>query len=106
MAAAPVRSMQARARPLSDGLALVLREAGEHLKDQPAAGVGGVYGLGGALQGHATVLQPVVGVDNDQEGSAEPIQAVDEERGELALFGVLEEPPTFWPLMQRDGARY
>jgi hypothetical protein len=32
-----------------------------------------------------------VGVDGDQERSAEPIQAVDEERGELALFGVLEE---------------
>jgi hypothetical protein len=47
-----------------------------------------------------------VGIDNDQEGPAEPIQAVDEERGELALFGILEEPPTFWPLVQRDGARH
>jgi hypothetical protein len=36
-----------------------------------------------------------VGVDNDQEGSTKPIQAVDEERGELALFGILEEPPPF-----------
>jgi hypothetical protein len=47
-----------------------------------------------------------MGVDNDQEGSAEPIQAVDEERGKLALLGILEEPPTFWPLVQRDGARH
>jgi hypothetical protein len=36
-----------------------------------------------------------VGVDNDQESPAEPIEAVDEERGELALFGILEEPPPF-----------
>ena len=47
-----------------------------------------------------------MGLDGYQEGPTEPIQTVDEERGELALFGVLEEPPTFWPLMQRDGARY
>jgi hypothetical protein len=93
-------------RPLPDGLPLILREASEHLEDEPAAGVGGVYGLGGALQGHATVLQPVVGVDNDQEGPAEPIQPADEERGELVLLGILEEPPTFWSLVQRDGARY
>jgi hypothetical protein len=31
-----------------------------------------------------------VGVDDDQEGPAEPIQAVDEECRELALFGILE----------------
>jgi hypothetical protein len=47
-----------------------------------------------------------VGVDNDQEGSAETIQAVDEERGKLALLGIFEEPPTFRPLVQGDGARY
>ena len=46
-----------------------------------------------------------MGVDDDQEGSAEPIQAVDEERGELAPFGILEEPSPFRPLVQRDGAR-
>jgi hypothetical protein len=87
--AAPVRPVQARPRPLPDGLALVLCEAGEHLEDEPAAGVGGVYGLGGTLQGHTAGLKPIVGVDGDQEGPAEPIQAVDEERGELALLGVL-----------------
>ena len=32
-----------------------------------------------------------MGVDGDQERSAEPIEAVDEDRGELALFGVLED---------------
>ena len=47
-----------------------------------------------------------MGVDGDQEGPAQPIQAVDEECGELALLGVLEEPPAFRPLVQRNGARY
>ncbi len=32
--------------------------------------------------------------------------SVDEERLELALFGVLQEPPALWPLVKRDGARY
>src|SRR5215208_645893 len=48
--AAPVRPLQACLRPLPDSLALVLREASEHLEDEPAAGAGGIYGLGGALQ--------------------------------------------------------
>jgi hypothetical protein len=95
MTAAPEGTVESRSRPLPDGLALVLREAGEHLEDQTARGGRGVYGLGGALQGHATGLQPIVGVDNDKERSTKAIQAVDEERGELALFGILEEPPPF-----------
>ena len=43
--------------------------------------------------------EPVVGVDGDQERPAEPVQAVDEDRGELARLGVLQEPPAFRPLV-------
>jgi hypothetical protein len=46
-----------------------------------------------------------VGIHDDQQGSAKPIQAVDEERGELASSCVLEQAPAFWPLVQRDRTR-
>jgi hypothetical protein len=45
-----------------------------------------------------------VGLDGYHEGPAEPIEAVDEECGELALFDVLEEPPALRSLVQGDGA--
>jgi hypothetical protein len=54
--AVPERPVKSGPRPLSDGLALVLREGGEHLEDEPAGWRGGVYGFGGAAPRHADRL--------------------------------------------------
>ena len=43
---------------------------------------------------------------DDEPRPPEPVELVDEQRIELALPGILQEPAAFRPLMQRDGARY
>jgi hypothetical protein len=91
--------------PLPDVLAVVLCEAGEHLEVEPSRWVGGVYGLCGAPQRYTGLLEPVVGVHDNQQRPAQPIELVDEHSLKLTLPGVLEESPALEPLMQRNGAR-
>src|SRR5918999_2567903 len=71
--AVPVRSVETRSRPLSDGLALVLRKRGEHLKDEPTRRVRGVYRLGSRTKRYPGGLETVVGVHNDKEWFPQPI---------------------------------
>ena len=85
----PVRAVETGSSPLSDGLALVLRKRGKHLEDEPAGWVGGVYGLGGAPQGHTRRLEPVVGIHDDKQRAAQPVQLVDEHHIELTRLGVV-----------------
>ena len=85
--------MQAGPRPLSSVLAVALREGGEHLEDEHAGWRGGVYGLAAGAQGHAVFLEPVVGIDDDEQSPPEPVELVDEHRVELSFSRVLEEPP-------------
>src|SRR5215218_33204 len=87
--AAPVSPVEPCPGPLPDGLALVLCKRGEHLEDEPSRWVGGVYWLGGAPQRYAGGLEPVVGVHDDEQRAAQPVEPVDEHRVELALFSVL-----------------
>jgi hypothetical protein len=75
---------------LGNGLPLELREAGEHLEDEPARRRRGVYGLRRGAHGDPGLLEPVVGIHDHDELAPDPIQLVEEHRVEVAPLGIFE----------------
>jgi hypothetical protein len=47
-----------------------------------------------------------VGVHDDEQRPAQPVESVDKQRPEVALFRILQEPPALRPLVDRDRVRY
>src|SRR5918999_1473729 len=90
---------------LDDALAIIFREAGEHLKDEPTARGGGVYGLGGALESYACLLKPVVGLHRDEQLAPQPVEPIDDHRVELTGSSVVQEPPALGALVHPQRAR-
>ena len=77
-----------------------LREAGEHLEDEPARWRGGIYGLCGATQGYLRLHEPAVGVHHYKQRPTDPIQLVDQHHIEFPGLSVFQQFTPRWPLVQ------
>jgi hypothetical protein len=60
--------------------------------------------MGSRPERHTCGVEPVVGVHDDEQRPAESVELGDQHGRELARPGILQEPPTLWPLVQRYGA--
>ena len=91
---------------LDDALAIIFCEAGEHLKDEPTARGGGVYGLDGALERYPSLLEPIVGLHRNEQLAPQPVEPIDDHRVELTGGCDIQEPPALGALVHAQRARH